>query len=466
MERHQAILLPVLSAWALASVILIPGCGEPSADDPLPREDNLLTYSLAVAQKVRLQLPEGQYIPVYHVGRVYQRFGLDDNALVWFRRAIKLEPDAPEPSREIGFILSQRKDRMEDAILAYRQSLRGEPDQTGIRTRIALLQIHMSHFEDAVGELRAEIEAGGATDLTHYNLAIALQSLEQHEEALEQFDAVTGMQNALYGKYRSLLALGRQDEAKTTLAAFREIKGQTDDELLEHDIEAAKSNRDEQLRHTGGTWLDAATAYLEESRRVTGSAVGEDYLNKAVDACHAALRFDERRIESWEFLINHYGQRGMHAECQDVLERAVAVFPEHALWRYRLALEMLQRAPKQQHPTQPSSEVEVSIRHLEKAIELAPRLHQAHLLRARAILYFNRRPELLPSALAHARRALEMNPQRSAENYDILAMALHYSGQHDAAYETLREAVRIFPDHLPLVRRLGTYQQQRSDATP
>jgi len=448
-----------------AGLALTAGCG-PSADDPLPSEDDLLVYSLAVAEKVRLQLPEGRYVPVYHVGRVYQRFGLEEKALEHFRRAVELRPNAPEPLRETGFILSQRKDRMEEAVAAYRQSLAGDPTQSGIHTRVGLLYIYMRRFEDAVVDLEAELAGGGANDLTHYNLGLAYQELKRNEEAIEHFDlAAEGMQNALYGKYNSLKALGRMDEAKATMERFRARKKKGDAAGMERDLEAKKSNHDVQLRNTGETWLDAATAYVQEAHGAADHATRLTYMNKAVHACREALRFDNRQIESWDFLIDHYGQRGMHAECHDVLVRAIEVFPSHAVWRYRLAMEFLRRAPKDR-PTQPSADADASIAQLEKAIELAPRFHEAHLLMSRAILHFKRRPELLTKALEHALVAFELSEERTAENYDILAMAQHFAGERRDAYETLRTGVRVFPDDPGLTTRLSQYQKMMDGATP
>ncbi|MBN1444203.1 MAG: tetratricopeptide repeat protein, partial [Planctomycetes bacterium] len=105
--------------------------------------------------------------------------------------------------RDIGFILSQRSDRMDEAVEAYRQAIRCDPAQSGIWTRIGLIFIHQSRLEEAVEALRNEIAGGGASENTYCSLGMAYQLQERHEEAVESFSRAPELRGRLSTGWRS-----------------------------------------------------------------------------------------------------------------------------------------------------------------------------------------------------------------------------------------------------------------------
>lgn len=447
------LLLLGTSLWA--------GCRR-AASTSLPPRDNLHAYSLAVAERARRLVRDDWYLPVYDIGKVHERFGFESRALEAYERAVELEPNAYEVHNSIGFILSQGKDRLREAVETYQRSLLSNPNQNGIYTRIGLVLIHQGSQEKAVEVLEHEIHRGGATVMTYYNLGQAYKQQKKHEEAVENYRLALRkdprMREALYGLSQSLLVLGRQDEAAGPLEEFRKLKVESDER--ERRAKARQTDVDDHKRYAADTWERAAELFLRESGHHRGAGKRRRFVQLALAAMEKALEFDEQRETAHRFLIDHHHQRKNLERALDYGKRAVKALPRSPALLYRVATLYLESAPKNSRPDDPSPEVEEAIALLDQALEYAPDSAVTHREIAQAILFRNRQKSLLKKALIHARKALELTESPRAINYDLIAMACLFSGDEHGALDSLRKGVRRFPGDANLKERLRLLEEQ------
>jgi tetratricopeptide (TPR) repeat protein len=93
------------------------------------------------------------------------------------------------------------------------------------------------------------------------------------------------------------------------------------------------------------------------------------------------------------------------------------------------------------------------IAHLRHAFELEPNHADLHALLGAAYL-LRGRVNLLPEALKHLKRALQLN-SRHATAFANLIMALRESGDQNATIRALQSAVKSFPDHPAILFQLA-----------
>lgn len=435
------------------------GCG-PGGPGPLPAEDDLYAYSLAVAERARALLPEEDALGLYYVGRVEQRFGLEDKALRIYREVLEKDPYLTEAYRQIGFILSQRTERHPDAIEAYQQALRVDPNAPGVYTRMGLIYLHQGRLEDAERVFREEIRRGGAGANTHYNLGQALASQKEYEEAVTAFRSALsmdpGLRMAYYALSQSLSALEKEDEATEALEKFRSLKQREDESRV--DPELGSSNRQDQLRYTSETWMDAAVMFLDARSKADSvrrrAELGREFLH----AAREALRFEEANPRPRNAMISYYRMQEDFLKAAEICEEILELMPSKDV--IPVAYELAGLNLKEVRPGQVGGDdhVDIAYRLLGKVVKLAPAFADAHREMAKLILFYRPdRRDLFPEALTQALKALELD--RGARNFDVAAYALHANGKQAEAHRLLQEAVNAHPEDEALRSRLARYEE-------
>ena len=459
-----ALLLTSLLSCLLAC-LLESGC-RPSSEVTLPPEDDLYVYCRAVAERARRKVPDAAALGVFHVGRVEERFGLEDKALEIYEQATEINPGLADAYLQIGFILSQRNERHPEAIEAYQQALRADPKAPGAYTRIGLIYLHQNKLKEAEEVLREELRIGSADENTHYNLGQTLALGKRHEEAIASYKKALEldpyMRMAHYAISQAYLALDRNDEAEESLKEFRELKKLEDEARV--DPTPGSSNRKDQLLHASDTWLDAAYLFIEGGRRAKDPGKRKQFRGEFLHAAEEALRFDPKNPKALNALVDYHRAQHNYAEAADFCERVLAVAPTRMI--IPVAYELAGKNLEGVRPGAPGgrSRVDRALRVLRRLVEVVPSFSHAHRELSRVILFH--RPEakeLLAEALTHARRAVELDP--SAENYDILAFALAQSGKRDDARAALEEGLRTNPEDAGLKKRLQMFLAQQPKST-
>jgi tetratricopeptide (TPR) repeat protein len=446
------------SSWTFKWIVLLPcmqplGCG-PSADAPLPPETDLHAYCLAVARKAMLGVPGKQALGLFQVGRVEERFGLEDKALGIYAEALGMDPDLGEAYRRTGFILSQRNDRMAEAVAAFQQSLRCDPAYPGVHTRLGLIFLHQNKLDEAVRAFQEEIRSGTASEDTHHDLGEALAQQGKHAEAVEHFKKAIEMapdvRGGYYGLAQSLMALGKSKESQDALRKYQEIKKKEDEAAKDPTL--GSGNIADQKRWTAETWVDAGTLYMHGASAPENVAKSSHFQQEFVTACREAIRFCPDWSEPREILVEYYNARQDFVSAGVACEEALNACPTKRLIAraYELAGRNIEGpgAGKQSHG--------LALRLLQKFVEFAPQMVDGHRELSKLILHWmSDRKDLLPQALTHAEKAVEIDP--SAPNYDILAFAYLMSGKPRQARQALEEGLSRHPGDDRLRDRLKKF---------
>ncbi len=445
-----------LSACQLA------GCGPP-APVSLPSEDDLYAYSVAVAERARSLVRQDWYLPVFHIGKVHQRFKSDNTALEFYHQALELDPGAADVLREIGYILSQRGDRMDEALEVYKRCLRANPNQKDVRARMGLVLTHQGDLDAAVAVLTEEIQRGSTDALTHYNLGHAYRLQKKHELAVKHFlvalEQSPDMREPMWGLARSLKVLGRVEEAEKYLEQFRVKKAEYDkntDAKLEPGYDGPRQRERKLVADTWSAVYEMLMRDLKTVVRALPTVSGpekadlENRYDKLADeglrGLEQSLRFNENQRDTFRELVKTYDRLGNKKKALEIGRRAVEVFPTDAAFHFQVGGIYLSVAPPAKEGRGPSVEVDEGLRLITRAVELAPQHGPFHLGVASAILAHGRTRELTRTAVQHAENALDLTAKPLAENYRILSMAYFYAGDRQGAMRTLQEGAQRFPD--------------------
>lgn len=408
--------------------------------DPAAVAD-LYAHALHVAERARRALPELART-AFGVGDVHRRFGFDEQAIAAYRAGLKVHDREPAVYRHLAAILSRRGE-VDEAEAACRTWLALEPEAPGARTRLGLIHALRGRFADAVTEYRAEIESSAADADTHYLLGQALFQRGAYAEAVASFRRSIELDpesaRCWYGVFRAAKGLGRDADAASALARFRELKA------LARKREGAagadaRSGRDEKLRAVVKTYIDAAASYrlgrMDEEELYCLRA-GARFVK---DDAQLELALAERlwRDGDLEAAVAHAERAaGSAAEELDALRLLVRL--HDARNRPRERADALRRI----------------LRRTENDAD-------AH--RELAILILRSEPlgeDSLRRGLDHARRAAEIG--RSAANLEAFAYAHFSAGNAHEGIALLEEAVRLDPENEGLRHRLRVARGEAGD---
>ena len=447
------------------------GCGQKAEvvppvpldpDAPLPAETDLHAYAVAVARRTRARIPGSDARTLYLEGKVEERFGFEDRALELYAQAIELDSQLAEAHRSVGFILSQRSGRMDEAIDAYQKSLLSNPTQPGVYTRIGLILTHQGKLPEALRAFEQEIAGGGADAVTYYNLGHAKKLQSDHAAAVSHFrkalELDPSMREAHYNLAGSLRALGRTEEADAAQARFDAIRKEWEDK-----VDLKTSNEEDLRKFTALAWMDAATAYLGEAQmaavRPDGARARAQFEAQAAEAAREAIRFDPTIADAQLFLLN-YSHASGDPEIREVASAAVEALPEHPQVLFQVGTLYMSLAPKGD-PTQPPPLVDEAVDLFERGLRIASDSADLHRELAKALLFRKRQPEWIAKAETHARRALDLTTKPEPLHFDLLAMAYAFTGRVSEATSALRDGVERFPEDPGLKARLAKLEERQ-----
>ena len=445
-------------AVLIGTVLSIAACRreEAKSPPPLPGEDDLYRYSLAIAERARFFVGKDDPIATYYLGKVHDRFGLEERAIAIYEQVIAQAPETAEAHRDLATILSNHSERMADAIRHYQQSLTHDPDYPGVRTRIGMLLLHLGELDEAHAILREEVERDTADSVTWLHLGQVENLRGSFDKAAANYrkalELDPEMREALYGLARVLRATGDVEAATKADERFRELKAK--DDL--RDIEIAKERKDsseEERRNTALTWLDASQLYLRETRK-QGVTDVELWNARARDACANALRFDPTQVAAHRFILDWHLDRNELARATSAARQAVAAIPSHPYFRFELA-RLITNDVRSENSKESEGAIAEAIEHLRVAVESAEDFAPAHAELARVILFFQRKPELIREALHHAERALEISSMPEPLHFDLVSMGHFFLGNRDKACAALRKGCETFPHDAGLRARLA-----------
>jgi len=363
-----------------------------------------------------------------------------------------------------------QKQQLSCAVDAFRKAIRLDPNSWEARFNLGLAYIQSQQPAKALRELTVAISIRPDDPLGHTAMGVALNDLNRHDEAIEEFKLVLKADAksvaALDGIAKALIAQHRYS------AAIAYLKDAADDPGLQADLavayskqgddamavqillELAKENPSSAQHHN-----DLATAYIQLSQ-----------YRQAVDEFHEALRLDPddqtirlsyvkalvilgeyeivlpeiqtyrhhkpHEFEGMYLMGNVYRGLGKYAEAETVLRQAVSVNPNHYDARYNLGFVLAKLGKPQEALVQ-----------LEKAVDLNPASSEARFQLAgvlRALGQEERARRELATFQQSKRRSVEENVAGTKVNQ---ANEFFQSGQYQRAADLYRESLAQDPDN-------------------
>ena len=144
--------------------------------------------------EMQLLLPDAYYLEFYRGKNLYDQ-GLVSEALGHFDRALLLSPVA----EDIPYLYSYKgcclRDlgRFDEAIEALEEGRRHDDERPDIHNILGVCHFKGQRFAEAARHFRRAVELNPVSAIDYANLAINLQRLGQHDEAIHNYQVALSM---------------------------------------------------------------------------------------------------------------------------------------------------------------------------------------------------------------------------------------------------------------------------------
>jgi protein O-mannosyl-transferase len=144
-----------------------------------------------------------------------------DDAITELQTVVARHPNDVDARLKLANALSEKKDRMNDAIAQYEAAAKiGDPNPD-IETTLANLLLEQGRINEAIQYYRQVVQLQPSSALAHYNLAVGLHRDHRLPEAIAHYKAALTIDpkypDAEYFLGQALLENGQPDEAKIHL---------------------------------------------------------------------------------------------------------------------------------------------------------------------------------------------------------------------------------------------------------
>jgi tetratricopeptide (TPR) repeat protein len=163
----------------------------------------------------------------------YMRFGIFysfkkeyNEAIKYYREAIKLNPDDATTHYDLGVLLYSLK-RFDEAEAEWRDAIKLNPHFSAAHYNLGVLLYGLKRFDEAVEECREAIKSNPYDTDAHYNFGVLLFGLKRFDEAEEEYRETIKLNHAYAEAYTNLAILfsktGRSEEAKNEFNIAKEL---------------------------------------------------------------------------------------------------------------------------------------------------------------------------------------------------------------------------------------------------
>lgn len=444
----------------------------------------LLLVLLASASAAPAQTPRGEQLNLRRLEQAAAALGAGDlqRAESLLNAVLAAAPRDADALNLLG-VLRARQQRGAEAERLFRRALTAEPAHLGAHVNLCELLLVSGRASEALDLLLAAHRLAPDRPDINFKLATLYGGRGEHESALEHLRRVPP--TAAGGEYfplllKSLLALGRQEEARRLAREFADYP--------EAD---ARARSEFAVALARGGLFDDALGLLEAARvreprsfqllftlGFIGAAAGRH--EKAEAHLAEALSVKPDDVETLRALASVARSRGNFEQALAHLMRARRVAPESPRVLYDFgvttlrmgllldalqAFEQLQRA----HPREPAylyglaaarlkkGETAEAVRLLKEFTTLRPNDAAGFYLLGAALHSLEQTAE----ARAALERSLSLKPDADAEY--LLGETLAQAGERAKAVELFRRVVRARPDHASAHAALGTAYREQGD---
>jgi tetratricopeptide (TPR) repeat protein len=139
--------------------------------------------------KKAVELDPGNPETFFNLGSVYLSLGDLDQAAESFRRATELKPDYLDAKIQLAAVL-MRLDKFPEASMVWEEILYWSPEQPVARLGRGVISVLENRPQDSIPDLEAALMADPVDPYAHFYLGLALNGLQNQEQARIEFETV------------------------------------------------------------------------------------------------------------------------------------------------------------------------------------------------------------------------------------------------------------------------------------
>ena len=174
-----------------------------------------------VEYRAALQLNPNAAEAHYNLGLVLKRKGDLDGAVVEYRAALQLNPNDADAHYDLGLVLDRKGD-LDGAIAEYRAALRLKPDDGDTRYNLGLVRKRKGDLDGAIAEYRAAIQLNPNDADAYSELGVALVGKGDLDGAIAQYRTALQLNpNDTHTHYDLGNALWRKGDLDGAIAEYR-----------------------------------------------------------------------------------------------------------------------------------------------------------------------------------------------------------------------------------------------------
>ena len=204
------------SMVVLLSLVMVTGCGmgDKNKVGTTPAKDSAAKTEMENAKPA----PPPQILADTYVaaGRMLEEQGDFRNAIAQYEKAIAANPRLAGAYNQLG-MLYQKVGRLPDAELIYRRGIQADPSAAILCNNLGYCYLIQDRYADAEREFREALRLAPDFARARMNLAIALASMEQDQESLDEFSAVVSKDAACFNLAMIRMAKRRYAAAEAAL---------------------------------------------------------------------------------------------------------------------------------------------------------------------------------------------------------------------------------------------------------
>lgn len=380
--------------------------------------------------------------------------GNDDDALLYLKNYLVLDSTSAVPFRVLGDMQFQRA-AYEKAYEAYSRSLALDPDQKGIRKRIAWIAVNHGTNEQALDALVEAIKHGEADHNVRKALGDLYKNKEEYQNALVQYEAAASeagdspaLLNALAETYLAL------DSTEGAIGVYERIASldttatavyKTLAELYE------KTGRREKALHAYGRAFKKNGGDQKTAKKLGIFAFKQD-------SCESAVRYLETITD---------------ATLQDLKFVTALGVCLHRTGKHEKAVHLLTKAVKKHDSTDLKRELTEYLADSYVALEAPAKAANAYdtFISSTEVkdkdIYFKRARIRETSAPVEAKEFYRENTKFFPDDYrNFHRLGLLYAEKpetRDSSSIYLAKAAALLPDSVAVWRSLAEVEQERGD---
>ena len=246
---------------------------------------------------------------------------------------IEAEPGNPDALYVLG-IAYGKLDRHDDAIAAYREALRINPELAEAWNNLGVAYSNINHYDDAVAALREALRINPEDAEAWNNLGATYRDLRRYDAAIAAYrEALRINPEDTKAWYNLGLVYDILDRYDAAIAAYREA--------LRINPEDAESWNNLGVAYSKLGCLNEGVAAYREALRINpedvyawnnlGNAYGKlDRYDAAIAAYREAVRINPESAAAWNNLGVVYGNLGRPNDAIAALREALRINPEDA----------------------------------------------------------------------------------------------------------------------------------------